>query len=436
MNKKGFVISTTLYGIFGVMLITVSTILFVLSSNRTTVGAMNDKVKMCVEECNSPEDLCEEPGGLSPMEKLLMDNELQTTLVTSDTCADGIFADADNDGLTIFFRGNVDNNYIKYGKDKNGNDLLWRIVRLNGDGSLRIILNKNIDYKLVDADGNVFTPTIGHNIGMIHTYDRSISPRGYVFYNISISYSSNMGYYYHSYSKVLTKSSDNIFKFSSGLSVDFDQIDIYDDVYTEKNIYYSIMNDWFTNSITLGTSHMSNDSGKFCNSQLYYDQTDKTLKNIPNENFKCDNDIVITNHDPSGNNRIVTSSVGFLSYGEFMMGTNTNSTCSTTGYLRNNGNFVLGNSYNHTEYNSPYKKSISYYVSDGRALILYKEEAKDNVLNNERVYYDNTFTDYYNSSKVRMSYLYPYGIRPVINLNSNIKLEGSGTQSDPYTIVQ
>ena len=34
---------------------------------------------------------------------------------------------------SIFNRGNVDNNYVKFG------DFYWRIIRINGDGSLRII---------------------------------------------------------------------------------------------------------------------------------------------------------------------------------------------------------------------------------------------------------------------------------------------------------
>ena len=45
-----------------------------------------------------------------------------------------LYIDNDNDGLTYYFRGAVTNNYVKFaGKT-------WRIVRINGDGTIRLIL--------------------------------------------------------------------------------------------------------------------------------------------------------------------------------------------------------------------------------------------------------------------------------------------------------
>ena len=41
----------------------------------------------------------------------------------------------DNSGVSYYYKGNAENNYIKV------NDMLFRIVRINGDGSLRIMLN-------------------------------------------------------------------------------------------------------------------------------------------------------------------------------------------------------------------------------------------------------------------------------------------------------
>ncbi len=48
------------------------------------------------------------------------------------TC-EGVFAMEDDYGTSYYYRGNVDNNYVKFG------DFYWRIIRINGDGSLRII---------------------------------------------------------------------------------------------------------------------------------------------------------------------------------------------------------------------------------------------------------------------------------------------------------
>ena len=40
---------------------------------------------------------------------------------------------------SYYFRGAVDNNWVKFGKDSTGKDIYWRIIRINGDGSIRMI---------------------------------------------------------------------------------------------------------------------------------------------------------------------------------------------------------------------------------------------------------------------------------------------------------
>ena len=43
-----------------------------------------------------------------------------------------------DDGLSYVFRGNVNNNYVSL------NNILFRIMRINGDGSIRLISNNNV----------------------------------------------------------------------------------------------------------------------------------------------------------------------------------------------------------------------------------------------------------------------------------------------------
>ena len=52
-------------------------------------------------------------------------------------------------GTSYYFRGAVENNYVQFGKGKTSDnstqhDLLWRIVRINGDGSIRLVLDGDI----------------------------------------------------------------------------------------------------------------------------------------------------------------------------------------------------------------------------------------------------------------------------------------------------
>lgn len=48
---------------------------------------------------------------------------------------EGLYASIDEEGTSYFFRGDINDNYVYFA------DLLWRIIRINGNGSIRIILN-------------------------------------------------------------------------------------------------------------------------------------------------------------------------------------------------------------------------------------------------------------------------------------------------------
>ena len=54
--------------------------------------------------------------------------------VTGEESENGYLCSAPDDyGTSYYYRGNVTNNYVKFG------DYYWRIIRINGDGSIRII---------------------------------------------------------------------------------------------------------------------------------------------------------------------------------------------------------------------------------------------------------------------------------------------------------
>ena len=71
-------------------------------------------------------------GGISAIEAKGTPNFANAT--TSD---EGMYAAVDQDGKTYYFRGISTNNYVKFA------GLTWRIVRVNGDGSVRLVLNEN-----------------------------------------------------------------------------------------------------------------------------------------------------------------------------------------------------------------------------------------------------------------------------------------------------
>ena len=60
------------------------------------------------------------------------------TFSSVSTTNEGMYAAEDDLGTSYYFRGAVDNNWVKFGQE-NGKDIYWRIIRINGDGSIRMI---------------------------------------------------------------------------------------------------------------------------------------------------------------------------------------------------------------------------------------------------------------------------------------------------------
>jgi len=51
----------------------------------------------------------------------------------------GIYGSEDDLGMSCYFRGDVEYNYVKFGKNASNKDMYWRIIRINGDGTVRMI---------------------------------------------------------------------------------------------------------------------------------------------------------------------------------------------------------------------------------------------------------------------------------------------------------
>lgn len=75
---------------------------------------------------------------------------------------EGLIETNDDHGLAYYFRGNVNNNYVTFA------GLTWRIVKINGDGSIKLVLNNYTDItanfyeensELAIEDKLVFTKT-------------------------------------------------------------------------------------------------------------------------------------------------------------------------------------------------------------------------------------------------------------------------------------
>lgn len=91
---------------------------------------------------------------LNPIFKIkASSNGIKASFASPATTDEGVFEMADDYGTSYYFRGAVTNNYVKFA------NFYWRIIRINGDGSLRIIYDGDKGYENESNDLNRLTYT-------------------------------------------------------------------------------------------------------------------------------------------------------------------------------------------------------------------------------------------------------------------------------------
>ncbi len=91
-------------------------------------------------------------------------NIKEPDLSSTATAELGLFETIDDYGTSYYFRGAVQNNYVSFANQ------LWRIVRINGDGSVRLILNSSIGNSTFNSksDDNAY---LGYMYGTPGSYN-------------------------------------------------------------------------------------------------------------------------------------------------------------------------------------------------------------------------------------------------------------------------
>ncbi len=93
----------------------------------------------------------------------------------------------DDYGTSYYVRGASNYNFIKFGKDSSNNDYWWRIIRINGDGSIRLI------YQGTAASGS--TPALTGSGTSINSSESISVPTSF---NINSNNNMHIGYMYTS----------------------------------------------------------------------------------------------------------------------------------------------------------------------------------------------------------------------------------------------
>ncbi|MDD5865683.1 MAG: hypothetical protein PUD07_04295 [bacterium] len=127
LNKKGVISISVIYSFFLVFCLLLVLILTTYTNNRINFKMLKNDIK----------------------KKYISSEEITTSLIGSKIDTTLMPYTDDDMGTTYYYNGRVDNNYIKF-----GDNMLWRIIRVNGDGSIRLIYEGTIGNSSYNSSSN------------------------------------------------------------------------------------------------------------------------------------------------------------------------------------------------------------------------------------------------------------------------------------------
>ena len=279
-------------------------------------------------------------------------------------------------GDSYYYRGNVTNNYVKFA------GFYWRIIRINGDGTVRVI------YDGTSAHANSERST-----------DRQIGTSAF---NDKYGDNAYVGYMYG----------------KTGAST-------YAETHanTNNSTIKTYLDTWYENNIKGTTNEQYIADNIFCNDRSFASNNSGTGAGRSNTNYRwlnfADNannnkmmltcpqkNDAFTVNDTSKGNGALTYGVGLVAIDEVVL---------AGGWASYNSNYYL-------------YSGLSYWTMSPSNNTGVKSLRRTN----ERLVNSLGIAD---SDDYSRNVDYTYGARPVFNLKSEVLLQGTGTASDPYTLA-
>ena len=296
------------------------------------------------------------------------------------TTNEGMYAAEDDLGTSYYFRGAVNNNWVQFGNDSNGNDIYWRIIRINGDGSIRMIYSGTTAPK--SSTATVMTG-IGTQIGTSAFNSGNDNP-------------ACVGYTY-------TAGEQHGNKYESKIKTTIDAWYKTTTLETNSATKILVADQMFCNDRSATTSSSGTPgeiSGSMSKSITYYYGVYIRLITNKSPTLICPTGSDIFTVNTSNGNKAFNYPVGLITADEVAMAGGVYRTVNSSYYLYTNASYWTG---------SPY-----YFYRTGTY-------ANGTYMSSSGYFSDDTVPD-------------TLGTRPVISLSSKVKLSGNGTWNNVYEV--
>ncbi len=283
-----------------------------------------------------------------------------------------IYATLDNEGVSYYYAGSVDNNWLEFA------GYYWRIIRINGDGTIRIIYNG----PTTNQTGE--TTQIG-----VSAFNENYDDNAYVGYMYGTPNS-------NTYEETHANINDSTIKkvldkwYQNSLQVYADKIDFNAGFCNDREILYKSGSGEFSN---LG---YKKENSSYISAHKVTTNSEFRTKQSPN--LKCNANNLFTSITAQKGNKNLTYPIGLITLDEALFAGGFAGTISSGFWL------YTSNAY--------WTMSPSFYKGDHSF--------------NFAIYSDGNVNNSYIHGEI--------GVRPVINLKSNLILNGDGSKNNPFTI--
>lgn len=295
---------------------------------------------------------------------------------TENTVAEsGIYHSTDDSGDIFFYRGDVENNYLMF------SGMPWRIVKINGDGSIRITL-----------DG--LTGKVKFNNYVINGNSHGSLVGGASYYNNSTDYDTGVG----------TGSGSQTEKEAAISYVSYEGSGLKSAIDTFYSSFVQRYNYHLADSVFCNDNGFANETGSNFLFNPMSRITDRYLNSVYNQTvFTCPSD----GRYLVSNNRLSVPAAT-LSADEVV--------AAGASYYKVNNQFYLTNT---TTVNMGWPTMSGAYWSNSGEVEVVSLLGSGNYVGMLTYLPVNT----------------NMGVRPVINLKADTEVSGTGTSSDPYVVV-
>ena len=374
-----------------------------------------------------------------------------TQVATTD---EGLYMAEDDEGESYYYRGAVKNNYVSFA------GFIWRIIRRNGDGSIRMIYSGKSTSDTGDAvtignsgfNNKYWDPTyVGYKYNEDFSLHESNGTTGYGWFTNTQKYNFGTGYTFDETTKKFTLTGDIKQLTWNDNHDEIVNNQLYSCLETSCNVVYKVTG--YSNETTMKVQPISYSSKSLLTAQT--NKTDSPIKtkldnwykiNMTSYTSKLADETFCSDRSISnGSGYLTTPTTIYGAYNRLQDSKKPNLKCSG-----NNDKFKMSNESAKLDYPVGLILADEVALAGGRAYYNGEYSPNSNYYLYNGKYYWTLSPSYFDSggsyayvwSVMPSGSLYPWynvtysgGVRPVINLRADVQItKGDGSSLNPFVI--